>query len=268
MSMPLTGRVATICRDRRVELGVTQIAIARTLEISRSHYAAIESGRANPSLALVDRIAEVLGIRLDLVARPIVIVSGSRARDALHACCSGYVARRLIADGWVVHREVQIEDGRLRGWIDILAYDPISGVVLVIEVKTGLDDVGRLERQIGWYERVIDSAIPTDWRPRGVTSWVLTLATAEADEAVLRHADVLGTSFPTRALAMRGVLARATAPVGRGLALIDPHSRRRDWLIATRADGRRTPLPFQDRPGAMKVLGLRTTSLRAAGRTR
>jgi transcriptional regulator with XRE-family HTH domain len=256
MTTSLTGRMAAICRHRRVELGTTQIAVARALEISRSHYAAIESGRANPSLALVDRIGEVLGIRLDMVARPIVVVSGSRVRDALHACCSGYVARRLVADGWVVRREVPIEDGRLRGWIDILAYDPSSGIVLVIEIKTGVDDVGRLERQIGWYERAVASAIPADWRPNSIASWVLVLATAEADQAVIRHGDILGAVFPTRASAMRGVLAHVSAATGRGLAMIDPHSRRRDWIIATRADGRRTPIPYQDREGAIRVLGL------------
>lgn len=237
-------------------MGATQIAVACALEISRSHYAAIESGRANPSLELVARIGEVLGVRLDLVAQPIVIVSGSRIRDALHACCSGYVARRLVADGWLVRREVRIEDGRLRGWIDILAYDPTSGIVLVIEVKTGIDDVGRLERQIGWYERAVASAIPADWRPKSVASWVLILATAEVDQAVVRYGDVLGATFPTRASTMRGVLARNPAASSRGLALIDPHSRRRDWLIATRADGRRTPIPYQDRTGAIRILGL------------
>jgi transcriptional regulator with XRE-family HTH domain len=256
MTTSLAGHMAAICRDRRVELGATQIAVARALEISRSHYAAIESGRANPSLRLVDRIGEVLGVRLDLSARPILIVSGSRVRDALHACCSGYVARRLIADGWVVRREVPIEDGRLRGWIDILAYDPSSGIVLVIEVKTGLDDVGRLERQIGWYERAVASAIPADWRPKSIASWILILATAEADQAIVRHGDILGTTFPTRASAMRDVLTRVAAPSGRGLALIDPRSRRRGWVIATRADGRRSPIPYQDRAGAIRVLGL------------
>jgi transcriptional regulator with XRE-family HTH domain len=256
MTTSLIVRTAAICRDRRIELGTTQIAIARALEISRSHYAAIESGRANPSLALVDRIAEVLGVRLDLVARPIMIVPGARVRDALHACCSGYVARRLVADGWVVRREVPIEDGRLRGWIDILAYDPSSGTVLVIEVKTGIEDVGRLERQIGWYERAVASAIPPEWQPRSLASWVLILATAEADQAILQHGDILSTAFPTRALAMRDVLTGVSVPANRGLALIDPRSRRRDWLIATRTDGRRTPIPYQDRPGAMRIIGL------------
>jgi hypothetical protein len=55
---------------------------------------------------------------------------------------------------------------------------------------------------------------------------------------------------------MRAVVARATRIwVFRGLALIDPRSRRRDWLIPTRVDGRRTVLPYQDLARAASLLG-------------
>jgi hypothetical protein len=42
---------------------------------------------------------------------------------------------------------------------------------------------------------------------------------------------------------------------GRGLALIDPSSRRRAWLIRTRLDGRRSPAPFADYADAARRLG-------------
>jgi transcriptional regulator with XRE-family HTH domain len=256
MSAPLVHRLASIARGRRLELGATQAAVAEALGISRSHYAAIELARANPSIRLIDRIGEVLGVRLDLVATAVLIVSGARVHDSLHARCSGYVARRLAAAGWDVRREVEVRDGRLHGWIDLLAYDPRSGIVLIIEIKTGVDDIGRLERQVGWYERAIASAIPEGWRPTSVASWVLVLATAESDDAIAHHREVLGQAFPCRAPAMREALAGSAAAIAsRGLALIDPRSRRRDWLITSRADGRRTPAPYQDRAGALRLLG-------------
>ena len=248
---------AAICRGRRVELDLTQAAVSGALGISRSHYAAIEAARANPSVALVDRIAETLGLRLDLAASPVVMVTEPRVRDGVHARCSAYVARCLEAAGWLVLREVEISDGRLRGWIDILAFDPPTGTLLVIEIKTSIDDIGRLERQIGWYTRAAATAIPPDWRPQRTASWVLALATAEVDQMIGSHRDVMDLAFPLRAVSMREVIAGSrVAGSDPGLALVDPRSRRRDWLIAVRADGRRTPPPYLDRAGAARILGI------------
>jgi hypothetical protein len=41
---------------------------------------------------------------------------------------------------------------------------------------------------------------------------------------------------------------------GRGLALIDPTSRRRDWLLPSRSDGRRTRAPYMDYADAARRL--------------
>jgi hypothetical protein len=47
----------------------------------------------------------------------------------------------------------------------------------------------------------------------------------------------------------------ATGPMsGRGLALCDPASRRREWLIRTRLDGRRSELPYRDYADAARRL--------------
>src|SRR6185369_14944132 len=119
MPTTLTLSFARIFRGRRAELDLTQKVLSSALGISRSHYAAIEAGRANPSIVMVDRISEVLGLRVDVVAAPLVLVTGPATRDAVHARCSAYVQRRLEADGWTVMREAEVSDGRLRGWIDL-----------------------------------------------------------------------------------------------------------------------------------------------------
>ena len=257
MQSTLAATFGRICLGRRAELDLSQAVLAEALGISRSYYATIEAGKANPSVALVDRIAELLGLRLDLQGVQQVVVTGPIVRDALHARCSAFVQRRLEADGWLVLREVAIADGRLRGWIDLLAFDPRTGTLLVIEVKTSIDDVGRLERQVGWYHRLARTVISSEWRLTSVVSWVLVLATAEADQAISGNREVFERAFPARASSMRDVLAGLqTASTERGLALIDPRSRRRDWLIAAQVDGRRTPLPYQNRAGAARVLGL------------
>jgi hypothetical protein len=44
---------------------------------------------------------------------------------------------------------------------------------------------------------------------------------------------------------LAGVSDPERIPVGRGLALVDPSSRRRDWLIRTSVDGRRSPASYR-----------------------
>ena len=249
--------VARICRARRLDLDLTQAELSVALGISRSHYTAIELARANPSIRLVDRIGEALGIRFTMTASPVILVAATGVRDGVHARCSAYVARRLESAGWLVRREVEVSDGRLRGWIDLLAFHPGSGTLLIVEIKTSIDDIGRLERQIGWYTRAAATMIAGDWRPVRTAALVLALATAEVDEAIAQHRAVLDRALPARATAIRDVIAGVQPETDlRGIALIDPRSRRREWLIASRADGRRTPLPYQDRVGARRILGV------------
>jgi transcriptional regulator with XRE-family HTH domain len=257
--MPSTLRLAVgaWCRRTRIELDITQQQLADALGISRTYLVAIEAGRANPSLALVDRMGDALDTTFELIANGPKLIGGTRERDLIHARCSGYVGRRLKAAGLDVAREVGIIDGRSRGWIDLLAFDRRTGTMLIVEIKTELDDVGRIERQLGWYERVAwwtDEA--RTWRPRRVQSWLLVLATAQADAAIARQRDALTAAFPARARERRLDLAGRQAPPGssRGLALIDPRRRGREWLIPSRADGRRSPAPYPDRPAALRAL--------------
>lgn len=238
---------ANLCRSTRIQLDITQAQLARAALVSRAHVAAIETGRANPSLDVVARIGEALGLELDLVARPPVLI-GSRQRDLVHARCSAYVGRRLRAMGLLCLREVEIAQGRLHGWVDVLAFDQTTGTLLVIEIKTTLDDLGRAERQLGWYERrAPDVARAQGWEVRRIRSWLLCLASSDVDDAIRLNREALRAGFPVRAGAMRGLLAGVAKPVaGRGLALIDPSRRRRDWLLPSRLDGRRRPAPYRN----------------------
>jgi transcriptional regulator with XRE-family HTH domain len=145
--------LAKACREGRLALGMSQEQLARKVGVARSYIAAIEVGRANPTLDVVVRTVTALGFELDLGLRPPVIVGDRRQRDLVHARCSGHVDRRFRAAGFETAREVPIVDGRWRGWIDLLAFDRRTGTLLVIEIKTLIDDVGAVERQIDRYER-------------------------------------------------------------------------------------------------------------------
>ncbi len=241
--------LARACRDGRLALGLTQAAVAARVGVARSYIAGIEQGQANPSLDVIVRLARALGLELDLTLRAPVIVGDRRQRDAVHARCSGYVDRRLRGAGWRTAREVAIVDGRWRGWIDLLAFDPRTGTLLVIEIKTVIDDLGALERQVGWYERVARHVAPNrGWRPRRIVTWLLVLASEQNELALTQNRDVFDRAFGVDIAAAQALLDDPASawPGGRALALIDPARRRRIWLVRPRIRGGRSTVAYRN----------------------
>ncbi len=152
---------------------------------------------------------------------------------------------------------MEVVHGRHHGWIDLLAFDPRTGTVLIIELKTRFDDLGAIERQLGWYERsALGLARGFGWRPRHVAGWLIVLATDEVDTAIRANNEALGSAFPMRATEMMQVAAGEMPPgrSSRGIALIDPSSRRNDWLLKSRSDGRRALAPYRDYTEAARRL--------------
>jgi transcriptional regulator with XRE-family HTH domain len=239
---------ARLCRDSRNRLGISQETLAGMAHVSRAHIAKIELGHADPSLDIAERLATALGLEVELVARHPILLE-PRQRDAVHAACSGYADRRLRGAEWETAREAEVVHGRTHGWIDLLAFDLRTGLLLVVEIKTRLDDLGLVERQLAWYERsAFDIARRMGWPVRRVAVWLLALASEEVDSAIRANRHVLSVAFPTRSEEMMRVAAGGEWPAnnGRGLALIDPRSRRRSWLIRCRSDGRRSRAPYLD----------------------
>jgi transcriptional regulator with XRE-family HTH domain len=224
--------------------------------VSRGYIAKIERGRANPSLELLERVASALGLEIDLVARAPVTIGGGRQRDLVHARCSAHVDGRLRSRGWLTAREVEVVHGRSHGWIDLLAFDPRTGIILVVEVKTMIDDLGAIERQIGWYERsAFEVARGLGWSPRRVASWLLLLATEEVEGVLRANRELMARAFPIRAREMSGLFEFGHRAIGgRGMALIDPHGKRRTWLIPSRVDGRRSRAPYLGYADAAQLL--------------
>ena len=216
--------------------------------VSPGYLAAIETGAANPTLKVVERVGDALGLELRIVGSPPTLL-GERQRELVHARCSGYVDRRLRSDGWLTLREVEVVHGRSHGWIDLLAFDPRTGRLVVVEIKTRIDDMGAIERHVGWYRRMaVPIARRDGWAVRETTAWLLLLASDEVDTSIAANRDVLRYAFPARGPA---VLEGITP----GLALIDPSSRRRVWVIRPRIDGRRTAAPYRDAIDAARRFG-------------
>lgn len=244
-------------RETRKRLGWSQHELSRRTGIAQSRISRLERAML-PSvrLAEVDRLLAAMGVRYRVALDPPWIDERPQA-DFLHARCVAYVARRLTSAGWVVAREVKVDGGRTRGWIDVLAYHEPTGRLLVIEVKTEIHDIGQVERTLNWYTReASSSARRLGWRPTTVESALLVLDTTVNGVTLRANRPVLGIGFPARARALQAVVVggAAMAPA-RHLALIDPRSRRRAWLRSTVLDGRHSPALYRDYIDAVRLIG-------------
>jgi hypothetical protein len=166
-----------------------------------------------------------------------------------------------MAAGWLARREVEIMEGRSHGWIDVLGCYPQTGAVLVVEVKTEIDDVGQIERAMAWYEREAPSAARRfGWNPHKIVALLIVLDTRATARRLRANRDAIAQTFPLRAewlmRCLRGETAVTKGPA-RALAAIDPASRRTTWLRPTVLDGRRSPAAYEDYAEFSRWLTLR-----------
>lgn len=256
----LALQVGAIIRATRLEHGWSQDTLAARVRTSQSTIARLESGQlAFLDATLVSRVFAVLGIRSAFDARTLGLASRREQRDVVHAACEAHVARRLGAAGWEPRLELEIGSGRWRGWIDLLAYRPLDRALLLGEIKSELDDFGRIERTLGWYEREAPAvAERLGWHPATLRTALIVLVTDENDERLTRNAALLGQSFAgTAADLARWVAEPGVAPPARSIAMIDPRSRRASWLMSTRSQGRRTRARFADYAEAARAITTR-----------
>jgi hypothetical protein len=210
------------------------------------------------SLATTAALFDALGIQASLDLRAPLLADRQRQLEPARARCVAYAQRRYERAGCLTAREVDISYGRSHGWIDLLAFDPRSGALAVNEIKTEIEDEGRIERTMGWYERAAwEVARNLGWRPRLVVGCLLLLDSERNHERIRGNREALATGFPVRAFALTSWLGGPRRPwpaPARALALVDPLSRREAWLRATTRDGRRTPAPFEDYADFMRRL--------------
>lgn len=246
--------VASIVADLRRTIGWSQAELARRAGLSQAWVSVVEAGKVKDlTFGAATRLVEAMGARLVVGVDAPFLGDRRRQRDVAHVRAVGYVGRRLERAGWLVAREVEIGGDRSRGWIDLLAFHVDGGVVLVIEVKTEIHDLGAIERSMGWYEREAWAAARRiGWRPRAVTGCLLLLATATNDDRARGNRAAFEQAFPVRAADITRLVA-APAPAqprgARGVAMIDPMSRRQRWLIPLAIDGRRSRSPHVDYAG-------------------
>ena len=241
-------KIGKAIRASRIACRWTQRELADRLDTTQSEISRLETGaRGHLDVRLVSEAFTVLGIRMTLDGATIGVAGRHEQRDLVHARCSAFGAGRLTTDRWDVRHEVEVGSGRYRGWIDLLAYRAADRAMLSAEFKTELDDLGRIQRTMGWYEREAWTAARTlGWHPQTARSALLVLCSADNDARIQANRSMLLRSFPGRAADMEAWLADSAAPSGAwpGIAMIDPRSRRSAWLRPSMSDGRRSAAPY------------------------
>jgi transcriptional regulator with XRE-family HTH domain len=239
--------IPTTVREARRSARLTQEQLGDRCGLSQSQISRLEAGKIESvTLAEAARVLDALGIRADLALRRPFVAEVPFQHDAAHARTLAYVVRRLIGMGWQVRVEVEIADPRSPGWIDLLGHHPSHRALFIAEIKAGLQDLGAAQRQLAWYVRVaVPLARSLGWEVRRLANAMLVLGTEANDELLRRNSGLVRQAFPTRAGGMFDWLSSADRRIdGSGIALIDPRSRRRQWLLPTSLDGRRSSLRY------------------------
>jgi transcriptional regulator with XRE-family HTH domain len=111
-----TSRLGELLKTRRAALGLTQRSLAQKLRVEPSHVAFIENGQRKPSLKLVARIADVLGLdRQELLilahpeARALIAQTQSPAWEKPPISFQRFTENTsLLARYYVTERELQV----------------------------------------------------------------------------------------------------------------------------------------------------------------
>ena len=236
--------------EAALAMGWSQRELSRRSGVPQTAISRFVRGRSDAlDLEQLSQIGDAFGARIRFTFDAPFLADRARQRDQVHARCIGFVATRLRRAGWTVASEVEV-DGRFGpGWIDVLGWHPGSGALLVIEIKTEIQDLGRVQRTLGWYLHEAPAAARRlGWSPRRMHGALLVLATRAVDDRLRENRELVRIAFPIPAPRLRELIVtpEAVALAGPAIALIDPLRRAATWLRVAPLDGRNARSPHRD----------------------
>jgi hypothetical protein len=213
--------------------------LADAAGVARSTISEIEAGSLGTfAMDTLRRIARKLDIRLEVEGWR----GGSDGRRLLgrrHSLLSNAVAACVgAAPGWVVFSEVSFSIWGERGVIDLLAWHPETGHLLVIELKTEFVDInemlGTLDRKTRLAPTVAEGR---GWRPNATSVWLIVADSRTNRRHAAEHSTLLSTRFRLDGRSFAAFLRRPAEPTA-GLAYwtgVNGSDPRRDSLAPPRA---------------------------------
>lgn len=218
-------RFGLAIRALRRQRGWTQVELARRARLSQSAISRIERGGADRvTHRMLMRVVGELGarVRVQLLAHGEDI---DRLLDADHAEIVERVSAFLRRHGWEVVPEATFNIYGERGSIDILAFHPLTGSLLVIEVKSAVPDVQATLSGIDRKARLATKvAHDRGWRVGSVSRWLVVPDTTTTRRRIELHSATFGAALPSRTIALRRWAADPTGAVA-GILFVPPSTR-------------------------------------------
>lgn len=240
------GRFFRMTRYRR---GWTQKELSKHAGISETVISRIEGGQASRyRLKVVQHHGDGLGLRVEV---QVTGRGGEAARllDDEHAAIVEHVAAALAADGWLVEPEPSFSVYGERGRIDLLAYHPDTGTLLIVEVKAEVTDLQALFGSLGVKERLAPQlAAARGWKVERVAT-LLAVADVERNRRTVRAHPTLFGRFERHGMRVRAWLHRPRVQTSSLLLYVAaPAASREAWLAARRRVRHSPPRPRTPKP--------------------
>ena len=197
----------------RVRKGLRQSDLARAAKVSQQAVSDLEHGLIE-SFGMVRAICDVLGASISLELN---WHGGDfdRLVDAGHARLVEQIGAMLRPLGWIALPEFSFNRYGDRGSVDILAWHPGFSVLLIIEIKTDIKNVGELFRRLDMKQRVVPSeaARRHGWKPTAVAVILVVPARSSQFAIVRRPAATFDAAFRARTTELRRWLREPTGSI-------------------------------------------------------
>jgi HTH-type transcriptional regulator/antitoxin HipB len=197
-------RFGLAIRALRHRRGWTQQELARRARMSRSAVSRVERGQGDSlSVRTLVHLCAALAARVSVR----VLWQGEeldRLLDGDHARLVEWVVERLSAAGWVVVPEATFHVGGERESIDVLAWHPATGHLLVVEVKSVVPDIQATLSGVDRKARVAPVvARGRGWTVRSVSRILVLPDDRTARRRVDQFAATFARAFPERTVTIR-----------------------------------------------------------------
>ena len=201
-------------RALRIRKDLRQVDVGSAAKLSRATVSRLERGKIEEvPVGVLFRVAAALGASVDIRLR----WNGEqldRLLDEAHAWLVEVIVLVLRASGWDVAVEVSFSEWGERGSIDVFAYHRMTGIVLVVEVKSILPDsqatIHGLDRKTRLAAKLAEDR---GWKCRGVARLLVVGATDTSRRRVSRLAATYEAAFPMRGPELRQWLRDPREPV-------------------------------------------------------
>jgi transcriptional regulator with XRE-family HTH domain len=207
-------RLGSGYRALRQRRRLTQTQVGSKARVSASVICRIERGHADRvALHVLVGVAAALDARIDV--RLLWQGEGlDRLLDARHARLVDLALEILASNAWEVATEVSFNIYGERGSIDILAFHPATGCLLVIEIKSVMPDMQSMLASLDRKGRLASEvASKRGWRVASVSRLLVLPDDRTARRRVDEHAATFRTALPARTIEVRRWLARPSGTI-------------------------------------------------------